>query len=224
MKPQFARRALSDLMTRQAVVRTAAMVSTSGLTPQLSGNVSARSGEGFLITPSGLKFDGLKPADLAEIGRHGEVTGRLKPSSEWQMHRAIYAARPDITAIVHAHSPYATALACVHREIPPFHYMVAVTGAERVPVARYATFGTEALAKNVVDAVGKGYACLIANHGTIALGRSLEHAYRIAWEVETLAAQYARAVQLGVPRLLDRAEMQRVIAKFHDYGQAEAAE
>jgi L-fuculose-phosphate aldolase len=219
-----ARRALSDLMTRQALVRTAAMVSKSSLTPQLSGNVSARSGDGFLITPTGLKFEGLKPADLVECSSKGAVKGRLKPSSEWPMHRAVYAARPDVKAIVHAHSPFATALACVHREIPPFHYMVAVTGAERVPVAKYATFGTEALAKNVVDVLGAGFACLLANHGAIAAGRSLEHAYRIAWEVETLAAQYARAVQLGVPRLLDRAEMNRVIAKFHDYGQQEAAE
>lgn len=219
-----ARRALSDLMTRQALARTAAMVSTTGLTPQLSGNVSARSGGGFLITPSGVKFEALKPADLVEIAKGSEPEGRLKPSSEWQMHRAIYAARPDVAAIVHAHSPFATALACVHREIPPFHYMVAVTGAERVPVAKYATFGTEVLAKNVVDAMGQGYACLIANHGAIAVGRSLEHAYRIAWEVETLAAQYSRAVQLGVPRLLDRAEMQRNIAKFRDYGQREAAQ
>jgi L-fuculose-phosphate aldolase len=219
-----ARKALSDLMTRQALARAAVMVAKSGLTPQLSGNVSARSGDGFLITPSGVKFDALKTADLVEIAGEGEAKGRLKPSSEWQMHRAIYAARPDVAAIVHAHSPFATALACVHREIPPFHYMVAVTGAERVPVAKYATFGTEALGRNVVEAVGQGYACLIANHGAIALGRSLEHAYRIAWEVETLAAQYSRAVQLGVPRLLDRAEMKRVIAKFHDYGQREAAE
>lgn len=219
-----ARSALSDLMTRQALARTAAMVAKSGLTPQLSGNVSARSGEGFLITPSGLKFDAIKAADLVAIDAAGSPKGQLKPSSEWQMHRALYAARPDVAAIVHAHSPFATALACVHREIPPFHYMVAVTGAERVPLAKYATFGTEALAKNVVDAIGQGYACLIANHGAIALGRSLEHAYRIAWEIETLSAQYARALQLGVPRLLDRAEMKRVIAKFHDYGQREAAE
>ena len=219
-----ARRALSDAMTRLALARTAARVAKSGLSPQLSGNISARSGDGFLITPSGMAFDGLKPADLVALKAEGAPAGRRSPSSEWQMHQAIYAARPDVAAIVHAHSPFATALACVHREIPPFHYMVAVTGAERVPVAKYATFGTEALAKNVVDALGQGYACLIANHGAIAAGRSLEHAYRIAWEVETLAAQYARAVQLGVPRLLDKAEMRRVIAKFQNYGQAEAAE
>jgi L-fuculose-phosphate aldolase len=219
-----ARRALSDLMTRQALARTAALVAKSGLTPQLSGNVSARNGHGFLVTPSGLKFESLKPNHLVEIDGAGAAKGKLKPSSEWPMHLAVYAARPDVNAIVHVHSPFATALACVHREIPPFHYMVAVTGAERVAVAKYATFGTDALAKNVVSALGHGYACLIANHGALAAGRSLEHAYRIAWEVETLAAQYARAVALGVPRLLDRTEMQRVIAKFHDYGQAEAAQ
>jgi L-fuculose-phosphate aldolase len=219
-----ARRALSDLMTRQALVRIAGMVAKSGLTPQLSGNLSARSGEGFLITPSSVHFERLKPADLSTVTMSGEAAGRLKPSSEWPMHRAVYASRPDVEAIVHTHSPFATALACVHREIPPFHYMVAVTGADRVPVAKYATFGGEPLAKNVVEALGQGFACLIANHGAIAAGRTLEHAYRIAWEVETLATQYSRAVQLGVPRLLDRAEMQRVIAKFQNYGQAEAAE
>jgi L-fuculose-phosphate aldolase len=211
-------------MTRQALLRTAVKVAQSGLTPQLSGNLSARSTNGFLITPSGLAFDGLKPADLVEVLADGTASGRRTPSSEWHMHKAIYAGRADVTAIVHTHSPFATALACVHREIPPFHYMVAVTGAERVPVAKYATFGTEDLGRNVAMAIGQGYACLIANHGAIAAGRNLEHAYRIAWEVETLAAQYARAVQLGVPRLLDRAEMQRVIAKFQSYGQAEAAE
>jgi L-fuculose-phosphate aldolase len=218
------RPALSDLLTRQALARTAALAAKSGLTPQMSGNLSARSGTGFLITPSGLAFEGLRPAQLTQIGVYGVAKGKLKPSSEWLMHHAIYAARPDVLAIVHTHSPFATAMACVHREIPPFHYMVAVTGADRVPVAKYATFGTDTLAKNVVTALGQGYACLIANHGAIAAGRSLEHAYRIAWEVETLAAQYSRAVALGVPRLLDRAEMQRVVARFQDYGQAEASE
>jgi L-fuculose-phosphate aldolase len=218
------RRTLTRTMTRQALARTAAMAAASGLTPQMSGNVSARCGDGILITPSGMRFEALKPADLVEMTMSGEAMGRLKPSSEWRMHQAVYAARADVTAIVHTHSLNATALACVHREIPAFHYMVAVTGAERVPVAKYATFGGEALARNVVEALGAGYACLIANHGALAAGRTLEHAYRIAQEVETLAAQYVRAVQAGVPRLLDRAEMQRVIARFRDYGQAEAAE
>jgi L-fuculose-phosphate aldolase len=219
-----ARRALSDLLTRQALVRTAAKVAATGLTPQLSGNLSVRSGEGFLITPSGLPFERVKPADISAMTLSGDASGRMKPSSEWPMHRAIYAVREDVGAIVHTHSAFATALSCVHREIPAFHYMVAVTGSDRVPVAKYGTFGGEPLARNVVEALAQGYACLIANHGAIAAGRNLEHAYRIAWEVETLAAQYSRAVQLGVPRLLDRAEMQRVIAKFKSYGQAEAAE
>ena len=126
--------------------------------------------------------------------------------------------RADALAIVHTHSVHATALACAQREIPAFHYMVGVTGADKVPVARYATFGTEALARNVADALGLGYASLIANHGLIVCGRTLAHACRLAAEVETLAQQYILTLQAGVPRLLDRAEMARVIAKFAEYG------
>ena len=213
-----ARKELSDVAGRIALIRAAQGLSRSGLSPQVSGNLSIRMGDGFLITPSGVAFTGLKPADLAWVSLDGVTSPGPRPSSEWPMHRAIYAKRADALAIVHTHSIHATALACAQREIPAFHYMVGVTGVDKVPVARYATFGTEALARNVADALGSGYASLIANHGLIVCGRTLAHACRLAAEVETLAQQYILTLQAGVPRLLDRAEMARVIAKFADYG------
>jgi L-fuculose-phosphate aldolase len=189
-----------------------------GLNQGTSGNVSVRSREGFLITPSGQDMAALTAADMVEMTLSGEVSGEGRPSSEWRFHRDIYAAFPAAEAVVHAHSPFAVALACLRRDIPPFHYMVAMAGGIDIRCAAYATFGTQALSDAVLSALQDRRACLMANHGLVAWGRSLPAALALANEVEALCGQYLRACQVGKPVLLSAVEMQEVLEKFKDYG------
>lgn len=190
-----------------------------GLNRGAAGNVSARRGSAFLITPSGLEPSQCAPADMVEMAFDGRWTGPLKPSSEWRIHRDIYTARPEAGAVVHTHAPFATALACVGSDIPPFHYMIARFGGNTVRCANYATFGEQALSDAVLDALADRCACLMANHGMLVFGRDAAHATGLAIELESLCEQYWRARQIGAPKLLDDAEMQRVLAKFGHYGQ-----
>lgn len=210
-----------DDALRAEIVRVAQAMDAAGFCPSKSGNVSARlPGEAMLITPSGLPYADTTPADLVEIGFDGTVrSGERRPSSEWPFHAAIYRARPDARAIVHTHSPKATALACARRPIPAFHYMVAFCGGPDVRVADYATFGTDDLARNAVAGLDGRKAVLLANHGVIALGATLAGAYAIAGEVENLAGQYLALLAAGLePVLLDADEMARVGEKFAGYG------
>lgn len=189
-----------------------------GLNQGSSGNVSVRSGEGFLITPTGQNMAALTADDMVEMRLDGHVPGEGRPSSEWRFHRDIYAAFPEAGAIVHAHSPFAVALACLRRDIPAFHYMVAMAGGVDIRCAAYATFGTQALSDAVLAALQDRRACLMANHGLLAWGRSLSAALALANEVEALCGQYLRACQVGEPVLLKAAEMQEVLEKFKNYG------
>lgn len=211
---------MSGEALRRAVIATSLAMSRSGLSPGKSGNVSVRTKEGMLITPSGVPYEDLKPGDIVRVLLDGTApAGQLVPSSEWHFHLGVYLARADAQAIVHTHSPYATALACLREGIPAFHYMVAVAGQDHIPCAPYATFGTPALAAHIIQALGEeGLATLMANHGQIALGATLAKALALAHEVETLAAQYMRARAIGTPTLLSRAEMKRVLTKFKTYG------
>jgi L-fuculose-phosphate aldolase len=204
-------------LLRADVLETAKRMSASGLSHGRSGNVSARWGDGMLITPSGAAYDALEPDDIVYVDAGGTPSGG-KPSSEWQFHQAAYQARPDAGAVVHCHSPNATALACAHRPIPAFHYMVAVAGGTDIPLAPYATFGTEELAAHVAEALRDRKACLLANHGQIAVGADLKAALELAGEVENLAAQYLDVLKLGEVHLLDDAQMAEVLAKFESYG------
>jgi L-fuculose-phosphate aldolase len=189
-----------------------------GLNQGTSGNVSARSPGGFLITPSGRDMMELGAADMVPVDMDGQAPEGLKPSSEWRFHRDIYAAFPEAKAIVHAHAPFAVALACLRRDIPPFHYMVAMAGGADIRCARYATFGTQALSDAVLEALKDRRACLMANHGLVAFGRGLDGALALAVEVEALCGQYLRCLQAGEPVLLSDAEMAEVLEKFKDYG------
>ncbi|MDP2788374.1 MAG: class II aldolase/adducin family protein [Pseudomonadota bacterium] len=189
-----------------------------GLNQGASGNVSVRSREGFLITPSGQDMAALTAADMVAMAMSGEVLDSGRPSSEWRFHRDIYTAFPEAEAVVHAHSPFAVALACLRRDIPSFHYMVAMAGGVNIRCAPYATFGTQALSDAVIAALQDRRACLMANHGLLAWGRSLPAALALAREVEALCGQYLRACQVGEPVLLSAAEMQEVLEKFKDYG------
>ena len=190
-----------------------------GLNPGRSGNLSARVDGGFILTPSGAAYDTLHPDDLVYLTSSGDYGGgQGKPSSEWRIHRDIYARRPDAHAVVHTHSAFATTLACVGRNIPPFHYEVAFAGGADIRCAPYATFGTQELSDHAVAALDGRKACLLANHGVLALGDSLEGALGLAEKVENLARVYWQALQVGEPVLLDEVEMARVVEKFLTYG------
>jgi L-fuculose-phosphate aldolase len=195
-------------------------MSRSGLSPGRSGNVSCRFGGGMLITPTGKRYEDMSADDVVFVSDDGGVPyGQLKPSSEWHFHLAAYAARPDRHALVHTHSLNATVLACARKSIPAFHYMVAVAGGKDIPCVPYATFGTEELAAHVAAGLARRDACLMANHGQIALGATLQQALELAFEVETLAAQYVKVLALGSVHILPDAEMDRVLGKFRAYGQ-----
>ncbi|MEQ1695694.1 MAG: class II aldolase/adducin family protein [Hyphomicrobiaceae bacterium] len=209
-----------ELEARQAVVATALAMSRQKLSPGRSGNVSMRFGEGMLITPSGMAYDEIGPDDIAYMAHDGSVRiGSRKPSSEWHFHLAAYAARPDRNALVHTHSLNATVLACAHRGIPAFHYMVAAAGGTDIPLVPYATFGTQELAVLVAKGVAVRDACLMANHGVVALGVDLAAALELASEVELLAEQYLKVLSVGPAHVLSEAEMAVVLDKFKSYGQ-----
>ncbi len=204
---------------RREVIEAACAMSRSGLSPGRSGNVSKRFEGGFLITPSGMAYEKLSEGDIVFARPDGSFEGKCKPSSEWRFHREIYHANKDAGAIVHTHSRHATALACAGRAIPAFHYMVAAAGGREIKLAEYASFGTADLARNVVRALGKNRACLMAQHGQIAIGDNVFLALELAHEVEELAAQYCLVLQLGEARIIPDAEMERVLEKFKSYGQ-----
>jgi L-fuculose-phosphate aldolase len=202
---------------RLAVIRTACDMNALGINRGKSGNVSARIDRGFLVTPSALPYAQTKAEDIVAVDDDGNARGRRAPSSEWRFHRDIYAARPEVMAIVHAHSPFATTLACLDRGIPAFHYMIAVAGGSDIRCAPYATFGTQQLSDHAVRALEGRTACLLAHHGQIAVGNSLAAALALAVEVETLAEMYWRALQIGEPRILDEREMREVLEGFATY-------
>lgn len=190
-----------------------------GLNQGTAGNVSVRDGEHFLITPSGVPTDALQPQDMVKMQFDGTHEGTRPPSSEWRFHRDILAARPEVGAVIHTHSMFATTLACLRRDVPPFHYMIALAGGDNIRCAPYALFGTQALSDAALEALKDRRACLLANHGMIATGRDLAHALSVANEVETLCEQYWRALQVGGPTLLTEAEMNAAIEQFKGYGQ-----
>ena len=205
---------------RDTLIDCARRLDALGFMPGKSGNVSLRTERGFLVTPAALPYAALGPDDLVECLPDGTVaTGARRPSSEWRLHAAIYAARADALAIVHTHSPRATALSCARRGLPPFHYMLALAGGPDIRCATYATFGTEALAATAVTALEGRRACLLANHGAVALGQSLASAEALAREVENLSGQYLDLLAAGLsPSLLTPAEMAEVERQFAGYG------
>ena len=212
--------AAAEKALRKEIVATALAMSRRGLSPGRSGNVSARFADGMLITPTGKAYEDIDASDIVFVATDGNVPGKqLKPSSEWHFHLAAYAARPDRHALVHTHSMHATVLACAHKSIPAFHYMVAVAGGNDIPCVPYATYGTEDLARHVAVGIKNRDACLMANHGQIAIGATLTQALELAFEVETLAEQYFKVLLLGSAHVLPDAEMALMLEKFKAYGQ-----
>jgi L-fuculose-phosphate aldolase len=206
------------LALRSALIATANELIDSGINKGTSGNLSVRTDGGFLITPSGTPYSSLKPENIVFMNLSGEHHSSYKPSSEWRFHRDIYVVRDDAGAIVHTHSVHATALACLNRGIPAFHYMVAAAGGHDIRCAPYATYGTQELSDFAVTALVDRRACLLSHHGVIALGNDLSRALALAVEVETLAHQYLAALVVAEPELLSDAEMDLVIEKFKTYG------
>lgn len=205
---------------RACLLATALEMSRKGLSPGRSGNVSARFRDGMLITPTGIAYEELTPDQMVRVAADGTTApGALKPSSEWRFHLAAYAARPDMHAVVHTHSLHATVLACAHKAIPAFHYMVAVAGGSDIPLVPYALFGSEHLARYVAEGLAERNACLMANHGQIAIGTTLAAALELAFEVEVLAEQYVKVLLLGAPHVLGADAMAEVMQRFKSYGQ-----
>jgi L-fuculose-phosphate aldolase len=207
---------------RHKVIDTCLMMNALGINQGTSGNVSVRTDEGFLITASGVPYAKMKPEQVVEMDLDGGYRGPYLPSSEWRMHLDIFKARPEAGAIVHTHSIFATALACLRKDIPAFHYMIGVTGGTSLRVSDYAEFGTQALSDTMLKALAGRSACLLANHGQIAFGPNLDRALWLAGEIETLCRQYWAASLAGKPVILDDGQMKTVLARFKSYGKQAA--
>ncbi len=207
------RAALCDVMRKMAA---------TGLNQGTAGNAAVRWGDGIMVTPSGITADNLTPEQMVIVGGAGTCDGPTAPSSEWRMHLGLLQARQDVHAVVHCHSRFATTLACAHRPIPPMHYMTAITGGPEIRLAPYATFGSAELAAHIVGTLEGRLGCLMANHGQIALGETLEQALAIASEIETQASWYHGTLAIGGPQLLSDEAMAQVMEAFKNYGQPQS--
>jgi L-fuculose-phosphate aldolase len=204
---------------RREMIATCISMNDRGVNQGTSGNISVRTEEGFLITPSGVPYNEMEPADIVTMKIDASHKGSRKPSTEWRFHRDIMAKKPEVGAVIHLHSMFCTSLSMLRREIPAVHYMIAAAGGPSVPCVPYVTWGTQELADYIIDALKDRTACLLANHGMVCVGPNLKKAAWLAVEVEALAAQYWRALQIGVPYVLSDEEIAKVIEKFKSYGQ-----
>ncbi|NPA73538.1 MAG: class II aldolase [Epsilonproteobacteria bacterium] len=212
---------MEELEIRKEIVRVCLEMERLGINQGTSGNVSHRLGEGMLITPSGVPYGEMTPEDLVFVPFEDKKAykGKHPPSSELDFHFDILKAKKDVNAVLHNHSTYATAVAMCREDIPPCHYMVAVTGGKKIPCAKYATFGTKELSENILDTLNEGYnSCLLANHGVLTTAKSLKKALWLAVEIESAAKQYIFAKQLSNPVVLDDKEMDKILEKFKNYG------
>ncbi len=208
-----------DRSPGQRIIDACLAMHREGINQGSAGNISVRTAGGFLITPSGVAYERMRPEDMVQMDLEGQSAGERRPSSEWRMHCDIYRTRPEAGAVVHAHPTFCTALSCLRKDIPPFHYMVAVAGGSDIRCSGYALFGTQALSDAMLAALEGRRACLLGTHGMICFHDDLDRALNLAIEVETLARQYWHACRIGEPVLLSEAEMAEVIMQFDDYGQ-----
>ena len=215
---------MKNLDQRNQIIEYSLKLNATNLSPLRSGNISLRAEQdniqGYLITPSGKKYETLKPEDIVFMGLNEDAENNdtaNKPSSEWRFHRDIYVNKKDAQAIVHAHSPHATAVSSHGKSIPPFHYMIALAGGEDIKCAEYATFGTKELSQNVIKALENRSACLMSNHGQVAFGKNLDQAFELAQEIENICHQYTIALKLGEPKILSLEEMKKVLEKARNY-------
>ena len=218
---------MSHQSLREEVARVAKLLIESGLVTGTSGNVSARTPDGdILMTPSGIDYEEMEPGDVVLVDVEGEVLeGSLGPSTETPMHTGIYRARADVGAVVHTHSVFATTVACLGWTIPPVHYMLTTLSEDgEIPLAPYTTYGTEKLAGYAAEALGEDRnACLLQNHGTIAVGDSPGEAFSRTVVLEEMAEIYYRTRSVGEPILLSPEQVGEVAAKISGYGQTKPA-
>lgn len=215
-----------ELEKKKLIIKFAKKLNSTNLSPLRSGNISIRhvkkKEEGFLITPSGMKYEQLRTSDIVFVSLKGKYNKRNnKPSSEWHFHKDIYLHKKNINAIVHAHSKSALTLACLRKKIPAFHYMVAVAGGIDIRCAKYATFGTIALSRNIIKALRDRRACLIENHGQVATDKTISAAFELAQEVEYLSSQYINCLRVGSPKVLSKSLMSKVLGKIKSYKKSE---
>jgi L-fuculose-phosphate aldolase len=203
---------------REQIIDTCLRMTALGINHGTSGNVSARVPGGLLITPSGMPYDRIEVDDIVMLDTDGRYSGRRVPSTEWRFHYDIMRSRSDVSAIVHNHATHCTVLACLRMEIPAFHYMIAVAGGDSIRVAPYARFGTQELSNHALAALEGRMACLLANHGMIALGSNLEKALNLAVEVEELASCYWRCLQVTRPAILGSSQIDEVLERIASYG------
>ncbi len=218
---------MKNLKEREEVIEYSIKLNTTNLSPLRSGNISVRGiedgVEGFFITPSGKKYESLKPEDIVFLSLTEEkdflswFNSGKKPSSEWRFHQDIYKNKWEAKAIVHAHSPHASAVSTHGKAIPPFHYMIALAGGEDIRCSAYATFGTHELSMNIIKALKDRKACLMSNHGQVAFGENLSKAFELAQEVENICQQYIIALKIGEPKILSLAEMNKILEKVKNY-------
>ena len=204
------------------VVIFAQKLNITNLSPLRSGNISVRANnkgiEGFYITPSGVKYETLKENDIVFVNKNGDYDEKkLKPSSEWRFHKDIYLKRPEANAIVHAHSPHATAVSAHNKDIPAFHYMIALAGGNNIKCAKYATFGSQELSDNILEALENRKGCLMSNHGQVTFGENLNSAFELAEELENICHQYINTIKLGEPKILSSNEMDIILEKIKNY-------
>ena len=206
------------MIEAEQIIKYANMLNSEKLSTLRSGNVSLRYKNGFLITPSGIKYSLLKVDDIVFVSLDGKFDEtKNKPSSEWRFHKDIYSIKNEANAIVHAHSTHATAVSAHNKDIPAFHYMVALAGGNDLKCAEYATFGTQELSNNIINALKNRKACLMSNHGQVAFGENLEQAFELAQEVENICHQYINTIKLGNPKILSSCEMDIILEKVKNY-------
>jgi len=210
---------MQDEVIRREMIATCIFMNERGINQGTSGNISVRVDGGFLITPSGVAYAEMQPEDIVFMKIDASHQGPRKPSTEWRFHRDIMEKKPEVGATIHLHSMFCTSLSMLRREIPAVHYMIAAAGGPNVPCVPYVTWGTQELADYITAALETRHACLLANHGMVCVGPNLKKAAWLAVEIETLAAQYWRALQIGVPHILPDDEIGRVMEKFKSYGQ-----
>ena len=213
-----------ELEKRQAIIAHCRKLNSSGLNQGASGNISIRHGDGMLISPTSTPYDAMTPESIAFVHMDGRAEGPIAPSSEWRFHRDIMAARKSVGAVIHAHPNFCTVLASMGRELPAMSYMMNIIGGPNVRIAPYALYGTQELSDLVIEAIKGRYACLMANHGMIAVGSNVEQAYWRAEELEAMARLYHGCLQIGTPVPLTDAQVQEVIEKNKAYGLGEVEE
>ena len=218
---------MKNLKEKQEVIEYSIKLNSTNLSPLRSGNISVRGiqddKEGFFITPSGKKYETLKVEDIVFLSLSEEkdflswFNSGKNPSSEWRFHQDIYKNKSKARAIVHAHSPHATAVSAHGKPIPAFHYMIALAGGDDIKCSEYATFGTNELSMNIIRALENRKACLMSNHGQVAFGDDLSKAFELAQEVENICHQYIIALKMGKPKILSFVEMQKILEKVKNY-------